>query len=550
MTRLPDAYVAGLIDGEGCVHVDARSLTAVVTVGMTARALDVLTALHRQFGGSLCRSRAATGKWEEAHAWSASGPRAAGLLRQVLPHLIIKAEQARLAIRLEDIKASLPRRANGMGVQWTNHGRDHCATIRERIMELNAKGPRQPEPATPPGYRRVARLVAGRWVTDQADLFSDLGWASFRGPWPKSGMIRSGVLFERLTPEHPTAGSGFSSSPGLLPTPDATESRRETRTGPLLRGVVQDLLPTPNTMDSLPPRDPEVVAARNRGNGDHGGSPRNLRESVVNELLPTPDTGTTPNGHGRRGGKRGNGHQSGQDLEAATLELLGTPKSRDYKGREFSTYKSLLNDLQEFAAVESGMLLPTPQAHDSGSSPEAHLARKPGRKQVTSLAIVAEHDLLGTGALLSTPQARDYKGLPSDDYNQACLVRDVSLLSTPQARDYLGAAGDGFCQKNLNRDVADIPSGLVAWGKYEPAIRRWEHLTGRDAPPPTEPGRNGPRLAAPFVEWMMGLPDGWVTDVPGMTRTEKLKTLGNGVVPAQAILALTRLMRRMPGDAR
>ena len=30
----------------------------------------------------------------------------------------------------------------------------------------------------------------------------------------------------------------------------------------------------------------------------------------------------------------------------------------------------------------------------------------------------------------------------------------------------------------------------------------------------------------------MGLPDGWVTDVPGITRNEALKALGNGVVSA------------------
>lgn len=35
----------------------------------------------------------------------------------------------------------------------------------------------------------------------------------------------------------------------------------------------------------------------------------------------------------------------------------------------------------------------------------------------------------------------------------------------------------------------------------------------------------------------MGLPAGWVTDVPGLTRAEELKALGNGVVPQQASAA-------------
>jgi len=37
---------------------------------------------------------------------------------------------------------------------------------------------------------------------------------------------------------------------------------------------------------------------------------------------------------------------------------------------------------------------------------------------------------------------------------------------------------------------------------------------------------------------MMGLPAGHVTDVPGITRNESLKALGNGVVPQQAAEAL------------
>jgi DNA (cytosine-5)-methyltransferase 1 len=40
---------------------------------------------------------------------------------------------------------------------------------------------------------------------------------------------------------------------------------------------------------------------------------------------------------------------------------------------------------------------------------------------------------------------------------------------------------------------------------------------------------------------MMGLDDGHVTAVPGLTRNQKISLLGNGVVPRQAEAAL-RLM--------
>jgi DNA (cytosine-5)-methyltransferase 1 len=45
---------------------------------------------------------------------------------------------------------------------------------------------------------------------------------------------------------------------------------------------------------------------------------------------------------------------------------------------------------------------------------------------------------------------------------------------------------------------------------------------------------------------MMGLPEGWVTAVPGLTRSEQLKALGNGVVIQQAAAAITLLLPYVP----
>ncbi|MBG6085845.1 hypothetical protein IW252_002612 [Zhihengliuella flava] len=62
------------------------------------------------------------------------------------------------------------------------------------------------------------------------------------------------------------------------------------------------------------------------------------------------------------------------------------------------------------------------------------------------------------------------------------------------------------------------------------------------APAPTELTAKGKhRLSARFVEWMMGLEPGWVTDVD-ISRNEQLKALGNGVVPQQASAALTDMI--------
>ena len=108
-----------------------------------------------------------------------------------------------------------------------------------------------------------------------------------------------------------------------------------------------------------------------------------------------------------------------------------------------------------------------------------------------------------------------------------------------QRRDGRGAAPE---QEDRAHAPTDRHSVGIDWGPYAAAVRRWERLT-RPAPAPTELNRNGkPRLNAEFASWMMGLPEGHVTQVPGISRADQLKAIGNGVCPQQAAAALTKLL--------
>lgn len=89
--------------------------------------------------------------------------------------------------------------------------------------------------------------------------------------------------------------------------------------------------------------------------------------------------------------------------------------------------------------------------------------------------------------------------------------------------------------------AVDCGCDRAPWGRYAPAIHRWEQVTGRAAPVPVD--ERG-RLAVPFVEWMQGLEEGRVTGVPGLSRKAMLKALGNGVVSLQAVAALPLLHAR------
>lgn len=85
------------------------------------------------------------------------------------------------------------------------------------------------------------------------------------------------------------------------------------------------------------------------------------------------------------------------------------------------------------------------------------------------------------------------------------------------------------------------------WQEFAPAVWRWETLCGKAAPVPVVRGpRGGKKLSPRFCEWLMGLPDGWVTDVEGTTLPEQLSRIGNGVMPQQAYTAF-KLLMEAPG---
>jgi hypothetical protein len=278
---------------------------------------------------------------------------------------------------------------------------------------------------------------------------------------------------------------------------------------------VDALLPTPNTMDNLYARTPEKIAeSKKRSPAGY----RNLREAVVNEI-PTP--------------------------------LLPTPLAQDGSGsmppeeRLANGYRPHLRDVE--------YLLPTPVVNDMGGN------KTPEQWDEWCEKVKAKHNnsnrhgpSLNIEAirLLPTPIVDDGKntGHNNKRFPSLASVAHQELLPTPKARDH---APEGY-EAGLRRHSPQLGTVMramaedettVDWGKFAPAIRRWEKVIGRRAPEPTRPdGKDQThRLNPKFTEWMMGLPDGWLTDI-GLSRNNELKACGNGVVPQQAALALRQML--------
>jgi DNA (cytosine-5)-methyltransferase 1 len=202
------------------------------------------------------------------------------------------------------------------------------------------------------------------------------------------------------------------------------------------------------------------------------------------------------------------------------------------------------------AAKRRAANLPTPTVSDQYTGNLASTQQKPGSMHSVTLAQVFHKP-----DLFPTPVAADWKnGRPGQGYGANLPQATESLMPTPKALD--GVKGnlktsqerlDSGHQVDLPNVAIDLlDSKETNWGKFEPAIRRWEAILGRLAPEPTKPdGKDGNhRLSSKFTEWMMGLPDGWITG-HDLKRNDELKLAGNGVVPQQAELAL-RLLLELP----
>ncbi len=151
---------------------------------------------------------------------------------------------------------------------------------------------------------------------------------------------------------------------------------------------------------------------------------------------------------------------------------------------------------------------------------------------------------------------RGLQGCPSADGTEP--TQQFTDAHRPDVQRSVAADTEGVGE----REPADPPHALAAggearavpggrgsrpdWGPYTEAVERWETVLQRTAPGPVD---DLGRLNPPFVEWLMGLPAGWVTGVPGLSRTAQLKALGNGVVPQQATAALRLLLSRHTSHA-
>jgi DNA (cytosine-5)-methyltransferase 1 len=219
------------------------------------------------------------------------------------------------------------------------------------------------------------------------------------------------------------------------------------------------------------------------------------RERVFILAWPAADTDDLRR---QRGGRHGDG---GLDLRTAVAALV--PHA-------------------DGAAGNQRRLAAPGQAEAGGARPDAR-----GRGGAP-----ADVSARGVGSMRPTPRA-------TDGTNGGPNMRGSSGdLALPSAVAQLLPTPDATHGRKTTRTGPLLP-GITDWGPFAAAIARWGSVLGRAAPDARD---HRGRLSPLFVEWLMGLPAGWVTDIPGLSRNDYLRLLGNGVVPQQGAAALRLLL--------
>jgi hypothetical protein len=260
------------------------------------------------------------------------------------------------------------------------------------------------------------------WRTSQTSLLSETGQPSetFSGTWPRAGMTRSGIAFQRRP---------------LVPH---------------MNGIASSSWPTPRVIDS-------------EQRGTPTGMPGTLA-SEVNRMWPTPDAGVFGltiglDKHDQRmarlKAKHGNGNGAGTTL-AVEVRRWPTPTASDAKASGVAGYPATETHHAGTTLTDAVVRWPTPTAADSDRSSETMMRGNP--------------TLLGAARSWPTPTARDYKDgsfTPNVEVN-GLLGRAV--WSTPLARDYRSprsAASERRDSPDLNVEV-HIAEGRPPTGALNP----------------------------------------------------------------------------------
>jgi hypothetical protein len=169
--RAVSVWAAGVVDTDGCIQCSQRinqgrvnpSTHSQVVVTQHKKGVPLLRVMVLLFGRHVLQKTVATETTTAAFTWEMYGGKAVPFLRRIEPYLILKGEQARLFIQLEERRVLEARRG---GRNHTPEFLKFAKGIVDRMRKLNQVGlkPRDPYNPNRLGRRPGTKNGEGRYT--------------------------------------------------------------------------------------------------------------------------------------------------------------------------------------------------------------------------------------------------------------------------------------------------------------------------------------------------------------------------------------------------
>ena len=130
MTETEKAYIAGLLDGEGCISIKrSRRTNYNLYVEIYNTNKDVMLWLQERYIGSI-NSKRKNVNHKVCYTWCVACSKAESFLELIIPYLIIKQEQAVIALEFQDNVIRTP------GVRISKEELDHRESYKMQLSLL------------------------------------------------------------------------------------------------------------------------------------------------------------------------------------------------------------------------------------------------------------------------------------------------------------------------------------------------------------------------------------------------------------------------------
>jgi hypothetical protein len=145
-SQMTSAYLAAMIDAEGSITIVKREEKRKESYYLRSYVYNtnkgLLETIQARFGGSVMQTRKATDKHATAWALVWSHAAAAEVAKLVAPLLIVKSEQAEVALKFHALASSLNPGRKGL----FESDLEQMRSMKDKINTLNLKNKPEPEP--------------------------------------------------------------------------------------------------------------------------------------------------------------------------------------------------------------------------------------------------------------------------------------------------------------------------------------------------------------------------------------------------------------------